>query len=308
MTTLGDMVQKVQRRVLSSLREETDELGATVNASATSISLASGQTLGSIAPGGLLQIDYELMLVNGTPSATSIPVSRGYLGSTAAAHTAGAVITVNPRFPAVDIIAAINEDLDDLSAPTNGLFQAKEVTLTYNPVIVGYDFTDVNTNTAVSPSALIDLIEVRVHDYGPFQRWPSIPLNRCKVQRQADTSVFPSGMALEFTGMGYPGRPIRVQYRAPYTTPLVNATDDVATVTGLHSQAHDIPPLGATLRLMEYREIPRSFTEAQPQARKAQEVPVGASLTAMKGVMQQRMDRIAAERTRLEKMYPGTGR
>ena len=307
MTTLGDMVTKVQRRVLSSMREETDELGASISSTATSISLSAGQTLGSISSGGIIQIDYELMLVNGTPSASNIPVVRGYSGSTAASHSAGAVITVNPRFPAVDIIAAINEDLDDLSAPTNGLFQAKEVTLTYNPVIVGYDFTDTTTNTAVTSANLIDLIEVRVHDYGPFQKWPAIPLSRCKVQRQADTSVFPSGMALEFSGFGYPGQPIRVQYMAPFITPLVNATDDVLSVTGLHVQAHDIPPLGATLRLMEYREIPRSFTEAQPQARKAQEVPVGSSLTAMKGVMQQRMDRIAAERSRLHRMYPGSG-
>ncbi len=299
MTTLGDMVTQVKRRVLSSMREETDHLGADINASVTTLSLATGESLGSITANSIIEMGYELMLVGDSPVASGIPVTRGYLGSTAASHTAGTVITVNPRFPAVDIIAAINEDLDDLSAPTNGLFQAKEVTLTYNPVIVGYDLT--------GATDIIDLLEVRVHEFGPFQKWPAVPLHKCKVQRQADTSVFTSGMALEFTGMGYPGRPIRVQYKAPFTASLAAATDNVLTVTGLHLQAHDIPPLGATYRLMQYREIPRSFTEAQPQARKAQEVPVGASLTAMKGVMQQRMDRIAAERTRLERMYPGTG-
>jgi hypothetical protein len=303
MTVLNDLVTEVQRRVMSSMREETDELGTAVGATDTSLALASGQTLGSINPGGILQVDYELMLVNGAPATTAVPVQRGYLGSTATSHKAGSVLTVNPRFPAVDIVKAINEDIDDLSAPTNGLYQAQEVTLTYNPVIVGYDFTDVNSGVPVDATGFIDLLEVRVHDYGPAQRWPSIPLSRCRVQKQADMSVFPSGMALEFTGGGYAGRPIRVQYMAAFTTPLVNPSDDVLGVTGLHTQAHDIPTLGATYRLMQFREIPRSFMEAQPQARKAQEVPVGSSLTAMKGVMQHRLDRIAAERTRLNRMY-----
>jgi hypothetical protein len=303
-TTLADLVVEVQRRTLSSLREETDQLGGDINSSAADIQLASGQTLGSIGPGAILQIDYELLLVTGAPAASAVPVQRGYYGSTPASHTANANIVVNPRFPAVDIIRAINEDIDDLSAPANGLFQAKEITLNYNPVLVGYDFTDANGGGQVTSANLIDLLEVRVHEYGPAQVWPPVPLSRVKVQRQADTTQFPSGMALQFRGCGFPGRPIRVQYMAPYTTPLAAAADDVAAVTGLHPQAHDIPTLGATYRLMQFREIPRSFTEAQPQPRKAQEVPVGSSLTAMKGVMQHRLDRIAAERGRLNRMYP----
>lgn len=304
MTTLADLVTEVYRRTLSSMREELNQLGADVNATTTSIGLASGQTLGSIQAGSVIECDYELMLVEGTPSASAIQVVRGYYDSTAASHTAGAIIIVNPRFPAVDIIRAINEDIDDLSAPTNGLFQAKEVTLSYNPVLVGYDFTDTNTGVAVPSTSLLDLLEVRVHDYGPAQRWPVVPLSAVRVQRQADTTVFPSGMALEFNGFGYPGRPIRVQYKAPYTTPLVNAADDVLGVTGLHSQAHDIPTLGSTYRLMQFREIKRSFTEAQPEPRRSQEVPVGSSLTAMKGIWQHRLDRIAAERTRLGRQFP----
>lgn len=304
MTTLGNLVTKVQRRVLSSMREETDHLGANVSANATTLTLAAGEMLGSIAPGSIIQVDYELFLVGDSPTTTNIPVTPAWLGSNTSSHSAGAVITVNPRFPAVDIIAAINESIDDLSSPANGLFQAAEVTLTYNPVIVGYDLTDTNTNISVQSANLIDLLEVRVHDYGPFQQWPLIPLSHVKIQRNADTTVFPSGLALELYQSGYPGRPIRVQYKAPYTTPLVNASDDVQAVTGLHPQAHDLPPLGATLRLMEYREIPRSFTEAQPQPRRAAEVPVGASLTAMKGVMQEWTDRVAAERARLNNMFP----
>ena len=301
MTTLGDLVQTIQRRVLSDLREELNELGTGINSTTNTISLATGQSLGSIAnTGTTLQIDYELMYVISAPSAGAIQVIRGFSDSVAASHSANAIVNVNPRFPAVDIIRAINEDIDDLSAPTNGLYQMLELTVTFIPVQQGYDLTGL-TNEAV-----LDLWEVRAHEYGPTNKYPVIPPNMYKLQRNADTSVFPSGMALVLDQGGYPGRPLRIQYKSPYSTPLVNATDDVATVTGLHPQAHDIPILGAPARLMQFRELKRSFSEAQGEPRRAQEVPVGASLTASKGLLQYRDMRISGERERLNQMYART--
>jgi hypothetical protein len=296
-TTLNDLVNETYRRALSGLREEIDTLGVSIGTSDTTISLGAGQTLGSIAPSAIVQVDYELMLVLSAPTTTSITVQRGYLDSTAAAHNAGTLLTVNPRFPAVDVVKAINEDIDSLSSPSLGLYQMLEVTLTYNPVLVGYDLP------GVTPSSLIEIHEIRAQEYGPFQQWPLVPMSMYKVQRNADTSIFPSGLALELYKPGYPGRPLRVQYKAAYATPLVNASDDVALVTGLHSQAHDIPVLGAAYRLMQFRELKRSFTEEQTEPRRAQEVPVGSSLTAMKGIMQHRSDRIGEEAARLNAMY-----
>lgn len=302
MTTLGDMVTAVQRRALSDLREEMNLLGASINNSTTTISLASGQTLGSIQPGAYLEVDYEFMRVLNAPSPAAITVIRGYSGSTAAAHSANAVVNVNPRFPVVDIIKAINEDIDDLSAPNNGLFQMKEVTLTFIPVVQGYDMT------GLSSANVMEIYEVRAHEYGPANKYPIIPPRYWKLERNADTSVFPSGISLKLDQGGFPGRPLRVQYKAPYTTPLVNASDDVLSVTGLHSQAHDIPILGAPARLMLYRELKRSFSEAQGEPRRAQEVPVGSSLTAAKGLQLLRASRIEAERGRLKQQFPRQGR
>src|SRR5215472_16962487 len=128
MTTLGDMVTAIQREVLSDLREETNQLGAALTDTTTAtISLASGQTLGSIQSGSIIQIDWELMFVIGSPSPQAIPVIRGYLGSVATTHAINALINVNPRFPAKAIVDAINQDIDDYSSPSNGLFQMLEL-------------------------------------------------------------------------------------------------------------------------------------------------------------------------------------
>jgi hypothetical protein len=302
MTQLADLVTEMTQRVFSSMREETNILGASVPPNASELSLAAGQQLGSIQTASILQVDWELYFVFGTPTASAIPVLPGYYGSTSTSHAANAVITVNPRFPAVDIVRAINQDIDELSTPANGLFYAQELTLIFNPVLVGYDMTDAVTGLPV-PTSLIDLLSVRCREFGPEQRWPMIPLSKVKMDREADPSLFPSGISLKLYQPGYPGQPVRVVYKAPYTTPLVNPTDDVLAVTGLHTQAHDIPVLGASCRLMEFREFKRSFTENQPQPRIATEVPVGSALTAMKQVYAHRQARIDAERQRLEAMW-----
>lgn len=301
MTTLNDTVLETYRRAMSSMREETNTLASGVGPGATA--LAINGSLGSIAPAAIVQVDYELFNVQSSASPQSIGVVPGYLDSSTAAHAEGAVVTVNPRFPAVDIIKAANETLDQLSAPTNGLYQAQTVTVTYNPVLVGYDLTDANTGVPVDPADFIDLIEVRVHEYGPFNKWPVVPLSQLQIVRNADTGSFPSGIGLIFMGGGYPGRPIRVVYKAPYNSTLANPADDVQAVSGLHAQAHDILTLGAALRLMGFREFKRSFTESQSEPRKAQEVPVGSSLTAVKLVMQLFESRVDDERARLDRQY-----
>lgn len=303
MTTVSQLVTEVQRRFLSDLKEETDQLGANISAGATTLSLVAGSSLGSIAPGAVLQIDYELFWVISASSISSISVIPGYYGSTEAAHLANAQITVNPRIPVVDIIRSFNEELDDFSSEVNGLYQVKELTLSYNPVIVGYDMTDINTDTALDPTTWLDLLEVRTHEYGPANIWPHTPLGKVTLMWDQDTTVFPSGTGLRFDGHGYAGRPIRVLYKASFSSTLANASDDILGVSGLHTQAHDILTLGAAYRLMPWRELKRSFTETQSEPRQSQEVPVGSSLTAMKGIMQMRMDRLAAERSRLNAKY-----
>lgn len=303
MTQVSDLVTEAQRRFLSDLREETDTLGVGLTSTAASLSLTAGQSLGSIQPEAVLQIDYELMFVTNAPSPAGIQVLRGYAGSVPASHTAGALIVVNPRFPVVDIIRCFNEELDDLSAPPNGLYQVNEITLSYNPVIAGYDATDSVTGAPLDPTTYLDTIEVRAHEYGPAQRWPHTPLPQVQILRNADSTQFPSGTAFRFDGVGYAGRPIRILYKSTYNSNLVFGTDDILGVSGLHTQAHDILTLGAAYRLMQWRELKRSFTETQSEPRRAQEVPVGSSLTAVKGIMQMRSDRIAAERARLDSMY-----
>lgn len=296
---LADMVNELTMRAFSSMREETNQLGQTVGPNSQFLSLAPGRQLGSIQANTILGVDWELFLVSSVSGSNGVNVIPGWFGSTSTGHSAGALITVNPRFPAVDVVRAINQDIDDLSSPANGLFAELEVTLTYNPVLTGYDMTDVDTGLAVGKD-LIRILAVRGQDFGPEQRWPLIPNRRVKLERNASLFNFPSGLSLKLYQPGYPGQPIRVSYAAPYTTPLVNPTDDVEAVTGLQETANDIPVMGAAIRLMEWREFKRTFSEDQPQTRTATEIPVGSSLEAIKQLLISKQRRIDAERQRLQ--------
>lgn len=310
---LSDLYQRVYRNIMSSQREEVNALNANISAIATTFSVNGTQ--GSIDTNAILQIDGELMLVTavGTSSGlVQVTVVRAYFDSVAAAHTGGTQLIVNPRFPFVEMVQMANETLDLLSAPANGMYQPATIAPIYNPAIVGYDFYDPTAPSNPDATKVIDLLEVRVWEFGPWMKWPVVPLSQIRLNRNADPDVFPLsasvssngyGMALEFMGGGYPGRPIRTTYSYPYNSALLNFNDDIGVVSGLQPTAFDILELGATYRMFIYRDLKRSFSETQFEPRRAQEVPNGSAQTAMKSLELEMLNRISQERQRLHAQY-----
>jgi hypothetical protein len=293
MTTALDLVEETRRQLDSGSRPEMNRLTTTINSTALSLDVDFG--LGSIVTGAMLAIDLELIYVWSSTGATAT-IQRGMLGTTAAAHTAGAIIYVNPRWSNFTILSAINDEIMSLSAPTNGLFQIKTVDLTYSSARAGYDLTSVTD--------LIGVYDVRADAPGAPRSWPRV--HRYGLARNQSTTDFPSGFALQLHEGAYSGRTIRVQYKAAFTT--FASLDDNLTVTGLPATAADIPPLGALVRLVAPREIKRSFTDSQPESRAASEVPPGTSRTTAAGLMQLRQQRIREETSRLASQYPSLSR
>lgn len=293
MTTCLDLVEETRRQLDSGGRPEMNRLTTTINSAALTLDVDFDP--GGIVEGAMLAIDLELIYV-WSVSGDTATIQRAMLGTTPAAHTSGAIIYVNPRWSNFTIFTAINQELAALSAPTNGLFQMKIVDLTYNAARRGYDLTSVTD--------LIDVYDVRADFPGPARDWPRLHWNI--LARNQSTTDFPSGLALQLNQGGYPGRTIRVQYKAPFT-PFAALTDNL-TVTGLAATAADIPPLGALARLVAPREIKRSITDSQPESRAATEVPPGTSRATAGGLLQLRQLRIREEAGRLNSQYPSLAR
>lgn len=291
-TTTEDLIAETKRLLLSGQRESYNKLAADTAPGATTLSFT--YDLGGIAAGSYVQVGLEVFYVWAVnSSAKTAAVESAQIGSTAAAHDTGDIVTVNPKFPDHAILRALNEDLHSLSSPTNGLYAIRSTDLTFSEGRSGYDLDGV-TN-------LIDILEIRTRRDTASGDWPLV--GNFTLSRDVDTTDFPSGYALFLTEMGVSGADVRVRYKATFST-LSTLADDVEDVTGLPESAHDLPPLGAALRLMYPREMKRSFTEAQPDPRRGSEVGAGAALNSTRGIAQQRQTRINEEYARLWQQFP----
>lgn len=293
MTFASDWIERTKSYLLSGVQEEKNKLAGAYTAGSGTVTFqyeASGVQVGT-----RIEIGTNLLYVWEVNGKTAT-VTGGWEGSTDANAASGDIVTVNPRFPAAQILDALNFDLVDLSSPAHGLYQVGTETLTYNPLLTGYDLDGV-TN-------LISVIEARGQTPGIYKDWPRIATHKFRVMQTAPTGSngFASGKALFIYEDMYAGYPIWVTYKKGFTALSSTATD--VSTTGLPTTAYDLPPLGAAIQLMSGREIKRNFTESQGDTRRATEVPPGSVNASVNGLRLLRSQRIEAEKQRLDAFYP----
>lgn len=294
MTTTSDLLERTRRHLYTETKDQRNRLTAPI--SPTDTTLTFDFDLGGIVPGAIIAIGLEEMLVWAVTTSGSVTVARGQGGSTAAAHLAGDMVFVNPKDSAFAILQALNEDLLDLSSPDNGLYQVKTKTFTFDGNTSTYDMAGVTD--------LIDIIDVTFEALDGTGLWSTIPRVSWRLKRSLPTSTFGSGMAFVLLSYAMPGRPINISYKAGFS-PLATLTDNVLAVSGLPATAHDIPSMGAAIRLTVGGEIARNFLD-QGEPRRAGEIPAGARGASMRGLMMLRKQRIEAEASRLYAQYPVT--
>jgi len=285
MPTALDWVNEAKNQLYSGYQEQMNKLDTTpMDASQTTINLAYDPQ--GLAQGTVIAIDLEEMYVWGV-STRQLTVERGFNGSTKAAHVAGSLIVVKPKFSTFRVFNAINYVIGELSSPDAGLFQVKTADIPYNPVMGFYDLP----GDILAPIA-VDYYD-SISDLHPVHQWDFL--------RGQDVTLVPSGQALRIWD-GFPGQNLRVTYKAPFVK-FTALTDDV-TVTRLWESAYDLPPLGAFSRLVPPRDVKRTFTEAQGEPSKTTAVPPGSSRQAVQLPESFYQSRVAQERTRLQEKYP----
>jgi hypothetical protein len=220
---------------------------------------------------------------------------RGQFGTTAATHDTGDTVWVNPKWSYAQVLRAINAELDSLSG--QGLFQMATLDLTFSSPVSGYDMT------GLTPDDVIDIYEVRADDPGPQKGWR--PINHWSLVRDASTTDFASGLGLVLHEAGSPGFTVRVTYKKRFTqVTSASAAVDMATAAGVDREAHDLLALGAAIRLAAGKEVQRNQLSAQPDTRRSEDVPPGASLGSVKALRQLYTERLGQEKSRLARRYP----
>lgn len=291
MSTASALLDRVNRQLLSGTIEERNKLAVTVSSSDTSFVMS--YDLAGLRAGVVFEIDSELCYIwEATSGTKTVTVERGYMGTTPASHTSGAIVTINPRFPKAQMLEALNQDIDDLSSPLNGLFRIVTADVDYNGSDRQVDLT--------GATSVLDLIDVRLRYLD--SDYPVIRMTR--LQRDLPTTDFPSGYAIVFDESVMAGT-LRVRYKAPFTR-VSALTDNLQSVSFVPVGMEDILELGVMSRMLSAREVKRNFIESQGDTRRSDEVPAGAMRDSFSNILRLRRDRIIAEAAKLARQYPLT--
>jgi len=292
MTTGNDWIGTTRSYLMNGYAENRNKLAVAYTAGGSTLTFS--YTPDGIRAGARLSIGLNTFYVWSVENQVA-HVSGGEDGSIDANAAVGSIVRVAPRFTDDEIWKALSGDLNDLSSPSSGLFGIGTVDLTYNAIVNGYDLGPVS-------DSLLSIYEVKYLTPGPQLDNPRIHTNGWRLNRNAITTQFPSGLSMQLFEPAYPGYNLRVVYRSLLTMPTTTLAN--VSSTGLLPSAQDLPPIGAAIRLMSGREIKRNFTEGQGDTRRASEVPPGAIMQSSRNLQILRQQRIAAEAARLDALYP----
>lgn len=285
---VSELIEETRRLILAGQREERNKLAVGITSSATGLTLT--YSVGQITRGTKLSIDLEDIYVWEASGLAVTAMDRGQWGSIAAAHSAGVNIHVNPKFSNWEIFNALNDELNSLSSPTNGLYRVASTELVYNPVISGY---------AYDSTDLLSVLEVRYGVPGPSREY----LRSESWEYSSDLSDEFAGSSAIFIRDAIVGQPVIIKGKFSFT-PLTASLVTDSSSTGIPTTATDILPIGAAWRLTAGLEAARNFSTGQGDTRRSAEVPPGANLGGSREWGRIREIRIREEAARLSEKYP----
>lgn len=288
MPTFAQLIARVKSELLGfALNQESiSSLTVSMGASDTTFQ-ANGETITDLSR-GLVEIDDELILAqkwdqtSGTVTVLGGTAGRGYMGTTAASHSNGALITSNPAFPRLRIKEAINSTITSLY-PDLVVFGSTEIT--FNAVQVEYSL----------PSDVTDVWYVVGQVIGPSK--VAQPLPNWRYNPKARTANFATGKSIQLFDSVVPGQAVKVVY-AKTPTALSADSDDFAGVTGYEDRIHDLVIYGACKRLIPALEVARLQQQAVEATERAPLVPPSSATKAAQLYASLYAERLQEERAR----------
>ena len=301
MTTLTDMINEVSMNLSGYTLQQDRATHITADVAATAstiaapitLSLASTDSVGK----GIIEIDEELFWVDNYDrvgnTATIAPYGRAYIGTTLAAHTAGAKVTIAPTFPRFTIKRAIN---DTISAIGSSIFAASTTTITSNSAVSAFRLPTTGTTLNISK-----ILSIAYQALGSSKEW--IPIRSYRFDGNANSTAFTSGQTVSIYDYIPSGRTVQVVYATDPTIFSTNA-DVFTTQTGLPESCKDLIILGATYRLLSNLD-PARASMVSPQADETDSKrPYGSSQSLTKQVYALFNQRLNEEIKNQQDKYP----
>jgi len=263
------------------------------SASPLIMSLGSTENLGK----GIVEVDEELLWVDSYDrvggTATISPYGRGYLGTTAATHTADSKVTIAPTFPRFAVKRAIN---DTISAVGSSIFAADTTTITSNAAVAAFRLPTTGTTLNIR-----NILSIAYQSIGASKEW--IPIRTWRFDGNANSTAFTSGQTISIYDVVPSGRTIQIVYSKD-PTPFTSNSDVFTTTTGLPESCKDLIILGATYRLLSNLD-PARASMVSPQADETDaKRPYGSSQSITKQIYALFNQRLTEEIRKQQDIYP----
>lgn len=245
---------------------------------------------------GIYEIDDELLWVDAVDrisnQATASPYGRGYAGTTAATHTAGAKVVISPTFPRHIIKRAIQ---DTIRAMGSSIFAVKQTTFTYSTASVNTYKLD-NKN-------IQNVLVMHWQDIGPSKEW--IRIKRWDFDAFPDVDTWGAGAQTVTIGdVLHSGRTVKVVYATSPSTLSTTSTDSFSTQTGLPESCRDIVTLGAAYRLVAYLDPARTGAQSPQADETDNKRTFGSATNAYRQLYALYTQRLAEETQSQQQQYP----
>jgi len=169
---------------------------------------------------------------------------------------------------------------------------------------VQVDESNLTSATEITYSLPADckrILDIRYDTLGSPRYWEGI--GSWRLDLRANTTSYPTGVAVDISHVTYPGRTLKVTYAAE-PSPLVDGSDDFAATSGLPDSTSDLICLGAAARLVVSAELARTQMFSVEHASRVDAQPAGAATAASRYLQQLYQVRLEAERNRLAARYP----
>ena len=301
MTTLTNMIDEVAMNLSGyTLTQDrtthlTAEVTTTTSSSASPLVLSVGSS--DNLSKGIVEIDEELLWVNSTDrvsnTATIAPYGRGYLGTTAATHTADSKVTISPTFPRFTIKRTIN---DTINAIGSSIFAADTTTITSNAAVAAFRIPATGSSLNIK-----SILSLAYQTIGASKEW--LPIRSWRVDLNANSTAFSSGQSISIYDNIPSGRTVQIVYSKD-PTPFTSNDQVFTTQTGLPESCKDLIILGSTYRLLSNLDPARAGM-VSPQADEIDSKrPYGSSSSLTKQVYSLFNQRLNEEIKSQQDKYP----
>ena len=321
-TNIGDLVDRIYREYLEPVDsvETYSYLTSGIDASETEISydgnLFSVEEEDSLDAGAIIEVGQEIMYTTSLNNVSNtITVRRGQRGTTAAAHSANAIIKIQPTFPRKNVYEAVVDQIKNLY-PTLFATETIELTASTGYKLLGTHGTDGDTyNYLVTPLKAISQytdwqsgsdqtglkyngVAIEMIDLpNPFVFTDDTQTERTKTYTTGPDVVH----AVQFVGISA-GHTVFVTFKKKFIAPTAEA-NTLASI-GLEEEYEPIVMTGVAAQLVAGKDISKLNTSYITQQLETSVNPVGNSNSIGQSLLRYQQLLIQQARSNLRSKYP----